>query len=72
VFRQNLKSFYGAYGPLKIDKNGIQLRKLRPPKVEGVRNSKKQTTKHYKGQFLKPPKITLYVVLLLLKFLNDL
>jgi hypothetical protein len=34
---------------LKIVKNGIELRKLWLLKVEGVENSKKQTTKCYKG-----------------------
>jgi len=30
-----------ASDTLKIVKNGLELRKLRPPKVEGVKNSKK-------------------------------
>jgi hypothetical protein len=47
----------GTYGALKIIKNGIGLRKLWPPKVEGVKNSKEQTTECYKGQFLNTQKI---------------
>jgi hypothetical protein len=39
------------YGALKIVKNEIEWKKLQPSKVEGVKNSKKQATKHYKGQF---------------------
>jgi hypothetical protein len=39
----------GTFGALKNIKNGMQLRKLWPLKVEGVKNSKKQTTKCYKG-----------------------
>jgi hypothetical protein len=38
-----------ASGALKIVKNGIKLRKLWLLKVEGVKNSKKQTTKCYKS-----------------------
>jgi len=41
----------GAYGALKIVKNGIELKKLWPFKIKGVKNSKKQTTKCYKGRF---------------------
>jgi hypothetical protein len=29
--------------------NGLEMRKLWPPKVQGVKNSKKQVTKHNKG-----------------------
>jgi hypothetical protein len=46
-------------GALKIIKNEIKLRKLWPPKVEGVKNSKKQTTKCYKGWFLNTQKLLL-------------
>jgi hypothetical protein len=42
------------------------------PKVEGVKNSKKQTIERYKGQFLKNPKNSSYVVLLLVEFKDDL
>jgi hypothetical protein len=37
------------FNALKFVKNGIKLGKLGPSKVEGVKNSKKQTTKCYKG-----------------------
>jgi len=40
VFKQNLNPLIGAFGALKIVKTGIELRKLWPPKVEGVKNSK--------------------------------
>jgi hypothetical protein len=39
----------GACDTLKIIKNEIKLRKLQPPKVEGVKNLIKQTNEHYKG-----------------------
>jgi hypothetical protein len=54
--KQNLNPI-GAYGTLKIVKNEIKLRKLWPPKVEGARTKKKQTTKCYKGRFLNTQKI---------------
>jgi hypothetical protein len=41
----------GTLGALEIVKNGIELRKLWPFNVEGVKNSNKQTTKYYKDQF---------------------
>jgi len=39
----------GASGALKIIKNGLELRKLWSLKVKGVKNSKKQTTEHFKA-----------------------
>jgi hypothetical protein len=42
------------------------------PKVGGVKNSKKQTIENYKGQFPNTSKNSLYVVMLLLKFKDDL
>jgi hypothetical protein len=48
----------GASDALIVLKNELETRKLRSPKVEGVKNSKKQTTEHYyKAGFLTPPKI---------------
>jgi len=38
-----------ASGELKIVKNRSELRKLQPPKVEGVKNSEKHATEHYKA-----------------------
>jgi len=40
---------FDAFDTLKIIKNGFEIRILQPPQVEGVKNSKKQTTKHYKA-----------------------
>jgi hypothetical protein len=48
------------------------LKKLWPFKVEGVKNSKNKTTKCYKDWFPNTKKDSFYVVLLLLKFKNDL
>jgi hypothetical protein len=42
----------GASGALKIVKNGLELRKLELPKLEGVKNSKK--TNHQTLQSLFP------------------
>jgi hypothetical protein len=36
---------------------GLKMKKLRPPQVKKVKNSKKQTTEHYKGWFLNIQKI---------------
>jgi hypothetical protein len=58
-------------GALKIIKNGIELRKLWPPKVEGVKNSKKKPLNVTKAS-LQTPKKSSYVVLLLLKLQDDL
>jgi hypothetical protein len=41
VSKQNFPHI-GAFGALKIIKNGIKLKKVWPPKVEGVKNSKKK------------------------------
>jgi len=57
---------------LTIIENGLEMRKLWPPKVKGGQELKKQTTKHYKGWFLNTQKNSLYVALLLLKFKDDL
>ncbi len=61
----------GAFGTLKIVKNWIELKKLWAPKVERVKNSKKNlsnTTRLISNH----PKNYLYVVLLLLKFKDNL
>jgi hypothetical protein len=29
--------------------NGLEMRKLQPPKVKGAKNSRNQTSEHYKG-----------------------
>jgi len=42
------------------------------PKVKGVKNSKKQITKHYKDSSQTLKKNSLYVALLLLEFQDDL
>jgi len=51
--KKNLDPYYCTTivicGTLKIVKNILELRKLWPPKVEGVKNSEKQTTKQYKA-----------------------
>jgi hypothetical protein len=44
----------GTYDTLKLVKNGLELKKLQPPKVKGVKNSKKQTTNHYKVKCWSP------------------
>jgi hypothetical protein len=45
------------------------MRKLWPPKVKGVKNSKK-TIEHYKGQFLNTHKVP-FMFFLLLKVEHD-
>jgi len=41
VSKQNLNPPFGASETLEIIKNGLEMRKLRPPKLEGVKKSKK-------------------------------
>jgi hypothetical protein len=57
VSKQNLKPSFSASNTPRIVKNGLQLRKSWPPKVKGVKNSKKQTIENYKGQFLNTQKV---------------
>jgi hypothetical protein len=57
---------------LTIVKNELKKRKLWPPKIKRVKNSNKQITRHYKGQFPKTQKTILYVAMLLLEFKDDL
>jgi hypothetical protein len=48
------------------------MRKLQPPKVKGVKNSKKQTMGTLPKPVPKNPKNSLYVALLLLELKDDL
>ncbi len=40
--------FLNTFVTLKIIKNGLEMRKLQPPKLEESRTQEKQTTQHYK------------------------
>jgi hypothetical protein len=51
VFEQNLNPSYGTFGALKIVKNGIELKKLWPPKIEKVKKSKKKPLNVIKVNF---------------------
>jgi len=68
VSKQNLNLFIAAFDAIKIIKIGIELKKLWPFKIKGVKTSKKQTTKYYKGQFPNTKKNPC----MLLKLKNDL
>ncbi len=41
----------GASDTLTIVENALEMRKLQPPKVKGMKNAKKQTIKSYQSQF---------------------
>jgi hypothetical protein len=69
MFKQNLKPPLGASNTLKIVENGLEMRKLWPPKVKGVKNSEKN---HLTLQRLKHLESSFYVVFLLLKSKHDL
>ncbi len=56
VFKQNLNPSIGAFGALKIVKNGIKLKKLWPFKVEGVKNSKNKPPNATKAGSQTPTK----------------
>jgi hypothetical protein len=47
----------GTSNTLTIIENELEMRKLWPPKLKGVNNSKKQTIEHYKGCFLNTQKV---------------
>jgi hypothetical protein len=50
---------------LTIIENRSKMRKIQLPQSKGVKNFKKQTTKHYKSQFSNTKKNSFYVALLL-------
>jgi hypothetical protein len=57
----------GTSKKIRIVENGLEMKKLRPPKVKGVKNSKK-TIEHYKGRFLNTQKVLFMLVFFILKF----
>jgi hypothetical protein len=67
-------SSLGTSNTLTIIENILEMRKLQPPKVKGVKNSKNQTTKHYKGRFSNIKFLFIYfnVALFLLESKDDL
>ncbi len=65
----------GTLSALQIVKNGIELKKLHSPKVEGGQKFKKLKLKNHwtlQKQVPEHPKNSLYVVLLVLEFQDDL
>ncbi len=48
----------GACDTLTVIKNRLEMRKLQPSKVKGIKNSKKQTIEHYQNRFLNTQKIS--------------
>jgi len=57
--------------PLTIIKNGLKMRKLQPPKVKGIKNTKKQTSNNTKADFWTA-NFFYNVTLLLLEVKDDL
>ncbi len=57
VLKQKLNPFLGAFEAQKIIKNQWEMRKSRPPKVEGVKNSNNKTSEPYKTWFPNTEKI---------------
>jgi hypothetical protein len=60
VSKQNLTLFIDTFKALKFVKNGIELRKLCPLKLEGVKNSKNEPSNITKANFQRPKKILIY------------
>jgi hypothetical protein len=61
-----------AFGTLKLVKNGIELKKLQPLKVQGVKTSKKKKPSNItKAGSQTPKKIPCIFAMLLLEFKND-
>jgi len=69
---KNWTPFIGTFFSLKIIENGIKLRKLWCPKVEGVKNSKKKNHPTLQRPIPNHPKHSLYAIFLLLEFKDDL
>ncbi len=57
VSKKNLKPSSWCSNMLKIIEKKLEMRKLWPLKVKGVKNSKKKTIEHYKGRFLNTQKV---------------
>jgi hypothetical protein len=57
VSKKNLNPSYWHLWGIKTHKKWNKLIKLWPPKLEGVKNFKTQSTEYYKGQFPNTLKI---------------
>jgi len=57
VFKQNLNPSIGASRALRVIKNKMELRKLWPPKVKGVKISKNKPLNAIKTSSQTPQKI---------------
>ncbi len=72
VSKKNLNPSYYTFGTLKIVKNGIELRKLRPLNIERGQELKKINHQTLQSLNLIAQKNSLYVALLLVEFQDDL
>jgi len=70
VSKQNWNPSSSSSDTITIVKNGLEMRKLQPPKNKGGQKLKKNKPPNTKKA--KHPKNTLYVALLLLEFKDDL